>query len=363
MVGEILGANKAFYEEKKNFINENNDLWRKPHLDHQLLGWRTRFLMISYADLEFHVPYHLDENSYAYCRSVKVLDGGMQQQAIDVYHRLEDDVEMAFLQGFKLADLFLDYVSFLSFAKAELSEMICTGPSFCKSGQDFEVAIPTKGVFNEPVKVTPQMFESKKRLQNLDLLSLRHFRMGISANSATHSFASLWNCLEQQAEAAAKANKNFRVVECKKCGEIRNAGFNTKSEFQRLYSDANVDIDVFDQHRRIRGEIQHGGKIREANELHDLLGNIASLQATAGVSLAQRTGLLPEGGCFINTSISSTRLTCRYDGHNFSVRYSGMTAPTSLGKLPQKFYGNGRSVRIGMFGSPPYDSRFIPPLI
>ncbi len=357
----ICAANDATARAKADQDLRDNDIWRRPARIHEQRSWRTRVWISSFALLERHVAYALAPSVDAYARVRVELPTGATSHLVDIYHDVSGTVAEAMLAGMDHAEYFADLLGFYAFGAASVVEIISTGPTTCRSGEVFLIAIPAGHLENDAVRVGPEKFGALAHTQ-VDRLTLQNLRDGHAAESLTRAYGFFWNAVERSAEIVARHDRQERTVTCAKCGEERTVGPNLKYGFQMLYRNAEQDPEVFDAHRALRGKIQHGAYSRGTSS-YELAASVTSLQAVATIALADQTKCLPSAGQFLRSTDFAATLRCVVASGALTVELERHSIRFGVSAMPERWYESlGRGVLAGWRGSPPANNLMVPPV-
>ncbi len=281
----ILAANNAALASRVAATQAANNPQGRALPEHEGLRWRTRFVVASHAELQHHTAYRVGDFGFAYMRMRDPeLPDGTLIQLIDIYHDGGETVEEGLVEGRDAAELMADLLALSAYAPADVIDVIGTSPTKWSVGQSIEVATFSVNSRNSPVRVLPQTFEGLRSAAKLE--ALHSVRIGLTAMSPAHSFAAFWNAAEQIAHKTAKANKWHRITKCKVCETEANAGLDLRRAFAKIYETARFGSELFDQHRQLRGKIQHGAasdRIKEQREIELQLGLVRAAATTAAV--------------------------------------------------------------------------------
>ena len=360
---EIKKANEDYRIRKATELSKNNDPLRRANAEHEHLGWRTRVWVLSYTELEHHVPYMLSERSIAYIRVRSCRESGLTEQLVDIYHAAEGGIEQALFEGNDWAEVLVDLLALAGYGAAYIAKLVSTTVPYCRIGKKFELATFDAYIFNSPVPVHPNQFETAG-FDPAGRLALRHLREGLSARLPTVAFAAHWNALERQAEEEARLNNRRRVVKCKACGVERTAGWDLKRGFEAMYTDAGLDPSMFDEHRKKRGMIQHGGKLQRTVYLDEIIRDLPQIQAAAMAAVAKRVGIAPGTITYLSTSWPVSVFSCCVEEEGrANIQFKQMSVPVTAGMLPQRKCGEAeRTIRAGMLGPLKIDPLALPPV-
>ena len=337
---EIEQTNREVTTAKAKQLSDNNDPLRRASAVHETFGWRTRVWVLSYTELDHHVAYPLGEHSAAYLRVRENLPRGFTKQLVDIYHRADGDIRLAILEGTDWAEVLVDLLALSGYGAAHILNLVGTTVPFCRKGEEFPLATFGASVFNSPVPVHPDQFETRD-LDPIGRLALRHLRDGLSAAVPTAAFAAFWNALEQQAEEEAKLKNFKRIVKCEKCGKERSAGWDHKRSFEAMYAQAGLDPSLFKQHRSKRGTIQHGEKLRTTDYVAEVLQDLSQVQVAAMVAVAKKAGVIPATSSYLSANWPVAAFSCCAEGDGrVSIRLQSSRVQAAAGVLPQRYCGH-----------------------
>lgn len=345
--GEIEAANQKYLKERADKLAQLNDARRRADPAHESLGWRTRVWVTSFTELEHHAPYPLGAESFAYLRVRDPHPSGCTAQLIDIYHRSGGGIDEALLEGTDWADMLVDSLALAGYGAAHIARVVATSVPSSRVGVGYEVATFQASLLNSAVPVSPRDLSST--VDETGRLALRHLRDGLSAPIPTAAFAAFWNSLECLADEEARARGLKRTAKCD-CGRERPTGFDTKSVFGAMYSEAGVDPSLYDRHRKRRGTIQHGGRTPTSNYLGEVLDDLSQLQVAATVGVSKRVGIRPRTAVYLSMNWPVAVFSCsaRADGSN-EAKFGRFGVRANLGKLPEKAaLESGRNVQFGV---------------
>ena len=125
----IETANRKYFSDKAEELTKRNDAHRRASNEHESLGWRTRIWIVSYTQLQHHVPYPICDLGVAYLRVRNEHSSGLTEQLIDIYHQAEGDVDEALLQGTDRAEVLTDLLALTGYGAAHFRVVSTTVPS------------------------------------------------------------------------------------------------------------------------------------------------------------------------------------------------------------------------------------------
>jgi hypothetical protein len=357
---EIDAANGEYRGRRSDALARDNDPFRRALPEDELLGWRTRIWIASFAELRHHVAYRVDECCRAYMRVRQYAPNGMTIQLVDLYHRTNGDIRAASIDGLERAERLIDLLAIAGFGAASILQPVGTSAPVCYEGVPFEVAILKALIVNSPVSVEPELLEHVQVSEGAHL-PLRHVREGLNAHLPSASLASFWNALERQAEQRARDEGLRRIVKCKKCGHERHAGWNIKKGFEAMYADARIDAD-FDAQRALRGRVQHGDAFFSTSSLSEVMPDVVRLLQTAIVAVGKLIGLQPQTGVYSFTGPPVSVLSCTRQGESVSFEATAFEVGAALSILPMRASANkGRRVFTGLDLESKMDPLVFPP--
>lgn len=178
--------------------------------------WRIRARISVFADL--NPSYKIRGNDLLFTKELSLRNGANIYLA-DVIIESEK-IEEALFKGLELIDEMLDRISYLTNAKAELIKIISVVPPKVGKNEEFDICLPY-GCFNRTsiLEISPNIFESFDDVEkeSPDMISLHHYRKGLSAYNPLNSFQHYWIATETLAEKEAKIRGINVEKKCPKC--------------------------------------------------------------------------------------------------------------------------------------------------
>jgi hypothetical protein len=360
--GEVLNANREYRERSACELAKNNNPQRRASSEHESLGWRTRVWITSFTEMDHHVAYALGRKSFAYMRVRDPHPSGLTAQLFDIYHPSDGGAEQALLEGLDYAELLVDLLALSGYGAAGIGRVLGTTVPYCRMEEEFQLATYGASIFNTPIPVSPDQFG--KELTESGRLALRHLRDGLSASIPTLAFSAFWNLLERQAEEEARLGKLRRMVKCQTCGAEREEGWNLKSGFEAMYTNAGIDPSLFNRHRSRRGSIQHGAKAPTTSYLNEVFQDLAQIQVAAVVAAAKEAGIMPGTATYLSAIWPIAMFSCRAKkDRSVDIQFERVSVRAGAGTVPQRIAGNAeRAVQIGMEMPAKIDPLSLPPI-
>src|SRR5579863_5310875 len=154
------------------------------------------------------------------------------------------------------------------------------------------------------------------------------------------------------------------MVKCQTCGAEREEGWNLKSGFEAMYTNAGIDPSLFNRHRSRRGSIQHGAKAPTTSYLNEVFQDLAQIQVAAVVAAAKEAGIMPGTATYLSAIWPIAMFSCRAKkDRSVDIQFERVSVRAGAGTVPQRIAGNAeRAVQIGMEMPAKIDPLSLPPI-
>lgn len=239
--------------------------------------WRTRFHIYSEASLS---GTYMVRN----CPLMLITHFPVQPShyLVDVFVERDkfQNIEEILYFTLDVINEFVSQVSFVSYATAELIDIIAISPHVVEIGEEFEIAIFNGdydiGIVN--IENTDLLNRATQESDGLYINLLQLLKQALSTESLELRFLNLFATLDYIADG--ETDEKVKTY-CPNCN-AESEGTKATSRFIReLFLKRGIPAKEYNQIRSLRGKIAHGSGVRNMEFYSELLSSLATLESMA----------------------------------------------------------------------------------